>query len=116
MGPPFTTPEAFIAQIASTVIEGTKKLLAEQPTKVYPVFRHTPTGPVTQSTSLPQMLAELTDQIKVLNELMRYEIGLQQQVGQVTESLRIELEENRKLAQKITKRNKRKVEEEEDDE
>lgn len=110
------TPEIFISQIAETVIGGVKKALSDQPVKMYDVYRQTPTGPVTQSTSLPQILAELTDTLKINNDLMRYLIGLQTQVGQVTEGLKIELEENRKLATKITKRNKRKIVEEDEDE
>ena len=116
---PKMTPDDFIAQIvnatANQVLNGVKTALRDQPVKMYDVYRQTQTGPVTQSVSLPQMLAELTDNIKVQSELTRAYIGLLHQVGQATESLRIEIEENRKLASKITKRNKRKIEEEEDE-
>ncbi len=110
------TPEQFIAQISATVIGGVKAMMDNKPVQEYSVLRQTPTGPATQKTSLPQMLAELTDTLKVNNDLMRYLIQLNQQVGSATESLRIELEENRKLAQKLTKRNRRKIEIEDEEE
>ncbi len=109
------TPEQFIAQISAAVVSSVKTMMDNKPVQEYSVLRQTPTGPATQKTSLPQMLAELTDTLKVNNGLMQYLIQLNQQVGQATESLRIELEENRKLAQKITKRNRRKIEIEEED-
>ena len=109
------TPEAFIAQIASTVIGGVKKVMQEQPAKTYEVYRQTNTGPVTQSVSLPQMLAELTDQVKVSCELTRCQIAMDQQVIHATEALRAEIEENRKLASRITKKNRRKADDDEDE-
>ncbi len=111
------TPEQFIAQISATVVNGVKVFLDNKPVQKYSVLRQSPTGPVTQSTDLAQLLAELSDTVRVNNDLMRYLIQLNQQVGSATESLRIELEENRKLAQKLTKRNRRKIEiEDEEDE
>lgn len=120
---PPTTPEIFAAQIATAVVGGVKEYMSKKPTQEYVVIRQTPTGPVTQQTSLPQMMAELTDQLKVQNDIKRYELNLLQQIGQVNETLRVEieslraeLEENRKLAQRITKRNKKKFEDDGDDE
>ncbi len=110
------TPEAFVGQIAEAVLAGVKTTLNDRPPQWYDIQRQTPTGPIAQKVQLPQILAELTDTLKVNNELLRYFIGLQQQVGQVTEALKIELEENRKLAVKVTKKNKRKFAEDEDDE
>ena len=108
-------PEEFIARIASVVVSDMKKFHAERPEQKYMVHRQTPNGPVTQQVSLPQMLAELTDALRVQNDLKKYEFTLTQKMGQVIEDLKIELEENRKLAAKITKSNKRKKEEDEDD-
>lgn len=105
---PKLTPDMFIAQIVSQVIGGVKKELSAKPVQNYEVLRQTPTGPVTQQTTLPQMLAELTDQLKVANEMQRYSMALIQQHGQATELLRIEMEEFRKLAQKSVKKSKRK--------
>ncbi len=120
---PPITPEAFAAQIATAVMGGMKDFMSKKPTQEYVVIRQTPTGPVTQQTSLPQIMAELTDQLKAQNEIKRYELNLMQQLGQVVEStkievegLRTELEENRKLAQRIQKRNKKKFEDDDDDE
>ncbi len=106
-------PEDFIAQIASTVLAGVDAALNKpKPSQQYTVVRQTQAGPVTQQTSLPQALAELTDQMKIANELKRYELSLMQKVGQVTEDLKIELEQSRKLAKKMAKQS---AKEEEDD-
>lgn len=110
-----TTPEMFAQLleklitpgVAEKVINGVKTLLREAPTKLYDVFRQTPTGGVPQSISLPQALVELTDQLKIQNELQRYAI-------QVSERLTAELQENRKFGVKVLKRQKQR--EDEDDE
>lgn len=118
MFPPPMTPEAFVKQIAeaaaNSVLSGVKTLLSEKPPQWYDVTRQTQTGPVQQKVQLPQMLAELTDTLKVNNALLQYLIGLQQQVGQVTESLAIELEEVRKMSPRA-KKSKRKFPEDEEE-
>ncbi len=106
------SPEAFIAQITASVSADIKKFLAEKPPQYYDVIRQTPTGPVNQKVQLPQIIAELTDTIKISNDIQRYMIALLQQVGQVTEALKIEVEESRKSA----KKKKRKIIEVDDDE
>ncbi len=106
------SPESFIAQITASVAADIKKFLADKPPPIYDVIRQTPTGPITQKVQLPQMIAELTDTLKTSNDIQRYMIALLQQVGQVTEALKIEIEESRKQA----KKKKRKVVEVDDDE
>lgn len=108
------TPEAFVSQIASAaaalVTDSVKTILTDRPPPWYDVTRQTAAGPVQQKVQLPQMIAELTDAVKVNNDLLRYFIGLQTQVGQVTEGLKIEMEKSRK------KRGKRKSDDEEEEE
>lgn len=121
MDPGKLTPEAFAAHIAATaaqtVIAGVREILNKKPVQEYTVLRQTPTGPVTQQTSLTQMIAELTDVIKIQNDMVRYQMALGQQVGQEMQALRMELEEHRKMAQKISKKSKRKAaDDDEDDE
>lgn len=124
MDPGKLTPEAFAAHIAASaaqavtqsVMAGVREILNNKPVQEHKVLRQTPTGPVTQQTSLTQMIAELTDVIKIQNDMMRYQMALGQQVGQEMQALRMELEEHRKMAQKISKKGKRKtVDDDEDD-
>lgn len=107
------TPEMFIAQIAAQVLSGVKKELSAKPVQSYEVLRQSPTGPVTQQTTLPQMLAELTDQLKIQNGMKQYELAILQQHSQETAGLKTEMEEFRKLAQKSARRSKRKDDDDE---
>jgi hypothetical protein len=113
---PQTTPEAFgqflasliTPQVVAQVTDKVKAALRDVPTKLYEVFRQTPVGPTPQQISLPQALVELTDTLKINNEIKRYEI-------QVMEKLTTELQENRKFGAKVLKRQKqREIDEDED--
>ncbi len=63
------TPEVFVQQIAeaaaASVLNGVKTILNDRPPQWYDVTRQTPTGTVQQKVQLPQMIAELTDVMKV---------------------------------------------------
>ncbi len=76
---------------AAKVGAAVQGFLKEAPTKIYEVMRQTPTGSVQQQTSLPQMLAELTDTLKANNELKKQELVLQQYNLQAIGALYTEL-------------------------
>jgi len=106
-----TTPESF-AQLQSKlitpeIISGVKTLLRDAPTKFYEVFRQTPNGITPQQISLPQAIAELTDQLKIHAEILKLEM-------RAIAELSHELQENRKIGSKLLKRQKLKDEEDED--
>ncbi len=114
------SPQVFIQQIvdatAAKVGAAVQTLIKETPARIYDVIRQTPAGPVQQQITLQQMLAELTDTMKVSNDLAKQSITMQQYNLQAIGALYTELQENRKLAQKMVKKKKRVVEEDDEDE
>lgn len=91
-------PEEFVKVLAEKVgkivTDGVTQMLRDKPNVKYDVVRQTPQGPVATKVELSQILAELTDAMKVANDLAR--MGIQS-----TAVLVSELQEHRKLADKI---------------
>ncbi len=110
MVPPTITPEGFASFIADLVGKKVREILSEpQQSKHYEVVRQTPTGPTKQQISIPQAMVDLTDQLTYNNQVS-------QQLLYAIQGLTVELQENRKIGEKIVRRNNRRKHEDEDDE
>lgn len=100
-----TTPEAFAIFLAEQVVgklsPQIKHFLREAPTKLYDVLRQTPQGPVQQQVSLPQMLAELTDAMRVQSYLSSEQLKANSELLKEARLLREELKRSRNLAKKM---------------
>lgn len=106
------SPEEFIRQIAQEV----SAKVSSAPPKVYEVNRSTPTGPVKQGISLPQAIVELSDNMRLANELKQRELQQREQAINVTVALIGELERNRQVGQKMLRKSRRRKDDEDDDE
>lgn len=105
-GAPFSPEEfaKYLSKIITTEVSErvgatVKQFLKEAPVKLYEVLRRTSAGQKTQQVSLPQALVELTDELKIDNELKRELINQNAALTQ-------ELSENRRIGSKILKRNR----------
>ena len=107
-----TTPESFGNWLADVLLAklnpAIKQMLREAPTKLYDIIRQTPTGPVQQQVSLSQMMAELTDALKVQSYFSSEELKLkveqlrvQTELLKETKLLTAELKKSRKLAREM---------------
>lgn len=100
-----TTPEAFAIFLAEQVVgklsPQIKQFLREAPTKLYDVLRQTPQGPAQQHVSLPQMLAELTDAMRVQSYFSSEQLKASTELLKETKLLRDELKKSRTLAKKM---------------
>ena len=110
------TPENFGEYIAKLIAEKVPQILEKVTPKIFEVLRQTPTGPTKQQMSLPQALAELTDQLRMNAELEKYRIAVEQQLIIEEQKLIIELQENRKIGAEALKRHKRHKRHYDDDE
>ena len=102
------SPQEFIQQIAEAVA----RKIAQGPPKLFDVKRVDPDGKArTEQVTLPQAMADLSDQLKIKNELSKIEI--ETMIG-----LRDELEQNRKIGRQMLKSNRKKAaaDDDEDDE
>lgn len=107
-----TTPESFgnwladvlVGKIAP-VIKQAMKEQPDRPTPQYTVLRQTSTGPVPQQTSLPQMLAELTDVMRVQSYFSSEQLKVDVETLKEIKALTTELKLSRKLAKKMALEN-----------
>lgn len=97
-----TLADLITSPLAQEVGKVVKEALRTKPEQKYQVVRQTVSGPVQTQVSLAQIMAELTDQLLISNDLHRYMLN--------------ELQENRKLGEKIRKDNKRQRLRDEDEE
>ncbi len=107
-----TSPEEFglwiVEQVVGKLDPRIKQMLKEAPTKLYDILRQTPQGPVQQQVSLPQMLAELTDAMRVQSyfsseglKLSAEQLKLDVELLKEVKLLTAELKRSRKLAKSM---------------
>ena len=90
-----------------------KAALREAPKKTYDVVRQPLVGPpVRQQTDLAQLMAELTDQLRISSEIGNRTMMSNNELMKTMKDLVSELKEQRKFAKKLA----RQREDEEDDE
>lgn len=91
------TPDEFIRKIAEAVAAK----ISTQPPKAFEVKRQNPDGQQrTEAITLPQAIAELSDNMRLANELKKIEIGTMQGLMEV-------MDENRKVGKAMLKRSRK---------
>ncbi len=110
------TPEEFFHQLVTRVVAGVVAGTAQSPPKVVEVKRIKQDGTTgSQQTTLQQLLAELTDQLKISNALTMKSLELITENMKVSADLIDELEANREVCEKALRKNKKRERDDDED-